>query len=153
MSDSILDSNISQGESALTTNSLNYLTETAKWAKFLSILGFIGLGLMIIGALFGLLMGNSLGGAMSAMGGNGPSLQIMSLLYLVIAALYFFPIYYLYNFAVKMKESLTNSDSMTMESAFENLKSHYKFMGIFAIVILSLYVLMFIFGLAASLMM
>jgi len=47
----------------ISDNILGYLKETANWAYFLSILGFIGIGLMVIfGSLFGTLM-STLSGA------------------------------------------------------------------------------------------
>lgn len=144
MSDLILDNDISNGENALSANSMKYLKETGKWAKFLAIIGFIGLGLMVIFSLWGLTMGASMGSFGGAFGAG--QLAGMSFAYLIMAALYFFPIYYLYKFGEKMGDSMRSSSSMSMESAFENLKSHYKFMGIFMIVILSIYVLIFLFG-------
>ena len=151
MSDFILDNDISNEGQGLSSNSINYLTEIAKWAKFLSIVGFVGLGLMFIGSIWGLTMGSSFNSQLSRGGfGGGFNLTAMSFIYLLMAALYFFPIYYLYNFAVKMGESMKSASSMSMESAFENLKSHYKFMGIFTIVILSIYALIFVFGIFAA---
>ena len=36
----------------LNNNSKSFLRETAKWAKFLSIMGFIGIGFMVIFSFF-----------------------------------------------------------------------------------------------------
>lgn len=44
-----------------------------------------------------------------------------------------------------MGESIRSASSMSMETAFENLKSHYKFIGIVTIVILSIYILALLF--------
>jgi len=55
----------------LTENSKSFLKETAKWAYFLSIIGFIGIALLVLLAIF---MGTffaklgSLGGGVAAMG-------------------------------------------------------------------------------------
>jgi hypothetical protein len=59
--------------------------------------------------------------------------------------LYFFPVLYLFNFSKKMKNALSNNKTVDFTLAFKNLKSHYKFIGIFTIVIISMYVLMFLF--------
>jgi len=75
---------------------------------------------------------------------------LITVIYLIIAVIYFFPIYYLYNFSVKMKKALLSDDQTLLRNAFEDLKSHYKFVGIFTIVILSLYLLMFLIGLGAA---
>jgi len=117
----------------------SYLLETAKWSKFLSILGFILVGPMVIGALFvGVTLGSEAG--MRSSGLPFPP-ALFSLIYLLIALLYFYPIYYLYNFSVKMKNSLQTGDGTMLRDSFKNLKSHYKFIGILAIVVISIYVL------------
>lgn len=121
--------------------SKSFLLETTKWAKFLAILGFVGLGLMVIGAFFIIALGSSLRGA-----GGAP--VIMGVVYLLVAVLYFFPTYYLYNFSVKMKKAILEIDQNNADSGFENLKSMFKFMGILAIVMISFYVLFFFVALA-----
>lgn len=128
-------------ELKITESSKSFLLETTKWAKFLAILGFVGIGLMVIGALFIIAVGSSMRGA-----GGAPVL--MGVVYLLMAVLYFFPTYYLYNFSVKMKKAILNLDQSNADSGFENLKSLYKFMGILAIVMISFYVLFFLVALA-----
>lgn len=123
-----------------------FLKETAKWASFLSIIGFIGIGLMVIMALFFGTVFSSLSGFEDA--GIGAELGggFIMVTYLVMAVLYFFPVYYLYKFSVNMKKALYTNDDDVLATAFEKLKSHYKFLGILTIVILSLYILGFIIG-------
>lgn len=115
----------------------DYLRETSKWAKFLSILGFIAIGLMIVGAIsMGSLMGNR-----SYMG----DASIVVMVYFVMAALYFFPVYYLYRFSSDMSLALDVGNTRALTSAFESLKSHYKFIGILAIITIACYILMILF--------
>lgn len=127
----------------------DYLRETSTWAYFLSILGFIGLGLMVLlGLFFGAIMSSLPGGdPYNELGFSGGFLGII---YVIFALIYFFPILYLFMFAKKMKDALRTNDNIELTAAFSNLKSHYKFIGIFTIVILSLYVLIFIIGLIAG---
>jgi len=66
---------------------------------------------------------------------------IVTVVYLLIAALYFFPIYYLNKFASNLKAALRNNNSQTLANSFEYLKSHYKYIGIMALTILSFYLL------------
>lgn len=117
-----------------------YLLEVAKWAKFLSIIGFVGLGLMIIGCLSFMMMSNSF----SRMGGGASSMPmgLFGFIYLAIAFIYFFPILYLYKAALGMKTGINSDNQEVFKSGIENLKSHYKFIGIMMIVVLSIYVLM-----------
>jgi hypothetical protein len=81
---------------------------------------------------------------------NGTFLTVF---YLLVALLYFFPVYYLFQFSVKMKAALAQQSSELLQQAFENLKSHYKFMGILMIVVLGFYVIILAFaGLGAAMM-
>jgi hypothetical protein len=58
-----------------------------------------------------------------------------------LAIIYFFPVYYLLQFSNKMKKALVDKNEDTLAKAFEMLKSHYKFIGVFTIITLSLYAL------------
>jgi hypothetical protein len=125
----------------LTDESISYLNETRKWTIFLAILGFIFLGLMVI-------MSFSFGTFFSALGGQGinppfPSFLFV-VLYLAIGLIYFFPILYLYKFSSFTKQGLVEKNETLMTLAFKNLKSHYKYIGIFTIVFLCLYFLFFV---------
>jgi hypothetical protein len=131
--------NTNQVESHLSLNSeiKGYLLETAKWGKFLAIMGYIGMAFLI---LVGLVMAIGLS-AFSGMAGTGVPLAIMGVLYIVIAVIYYFPVSYLFKFSTKMKNGLTSNEQQTVTEGFENMKSLYKFLGILTIVVLSIYVL------------
>ena len=142
--DMIIDDYGNTNDLGLSNAAMGFLQETGKWAKFMSIMGFIGLGFMVIAALFLMMAGSALS---QNMAGMPVSTSMFGLVYLIIAGLYFVPIYYLYNFSVKIQQAIANKNSQVLEKSFEFLKSHYKFIGILMIVMLGLYVLMFIFGL------
>lgn len=128
---------------------LGFLKETSTWTYFLSILGFVGIGLMVLGGFF-------FSVAMSLMPGGNPyegldiDMSYFGLIYIVMALFYFFPVLYLFNFSRKMKSALISNNNEQLTAAFSNLKSHYKFIGIFTIVIISLYVLIFVFAIIAG---
>jgi Family of unknown function (DUF5362) len=125
--------------------SSRFLSETAKWAKFLSIVGFVLTGLLVIVALFA----GTLFASMTGMAGSGLPAGfsiIITVIYLLLAVLYFFPCLYLFRFAVKMKKALAENNQVELSSSFENLKSCFKFMGIMTIVIFSVYLLAIVFG-------
>ncbi|RXJ51396.1 DUF5362 family protein [Gelidibacter gilvus] len=130
---------------------LGFLKETSTWTYFLSILGFIGIGLMILGGLFFSLAMNLIPGG-NPYAGLGVDMSYFGMFYVVIALFYFFPVLYLFNFSRKMKSALNSNNNDELTSAFSNLKSHYKFIGIFTIVIISLYVLIFVFAMIAGAM-
>lgn len=124
----------------------SYLNETRKWTMFLAVLGFILVGFMTIVALFMLFIPTD-----SIMGQDMPfEMGLFGIVYFLIALLYFFPILYLARFSTYTKTALTVKDNHSLTVAFENLKSHYKFMGIFAIVILSIYALAIVVGAVAG---
>jgi hypothetical protein len=119
-------------ELKLTENSLIFMTEVVKWAKFLAICSFVGLGIMV---LFGLgmiiLQFQGLGNAIQAV--------VMGIFYILMAALYFFPALYLYRFATACGEAIKKLNDDIFEEGIENLKSLFRFTGILTIIILSLY--------------
>lgn len=123
------------------SRSKSFLKETAKWAKFLSIMGFIGIGILVIFSFFAGTIFKNLPNAQSMPMDMGMTLTIT---YLILAVIYFFPMYYLFRFSNKMKTALLTKNDDTLSDAFEVLKSHYKFVGVFTIILLSLYALLFI---------
>jgi hypothetical protein len=136
--------NQNNNEMHLNASALEFLKESAKWSKFLAIMGFIGIGFMVLAAIF---MGTIM--SLLPMGGGMGVTEAMpftfiSILYIIIAGLYFFPVYYLYKYANDTKIAIQNNDSELLSTGLGFLKSHHKFLGIMMIVILSLYVLMFI---------
>lgn len=130
----------------------DFLRETAKWAYFLSILGYIGIGIIVIIALFAGAIFSTLGSSVPGMGAMGASFGVMmGVFYFVIAAIYFFPVYYLNKFAVNAKRAFRENDSEALTNSFEYLKSHYKFIGIFTLSIMILYGLILIFAVLGAL--
>jgi hypothetical protein len=125
-----------------------FLQETAKWAYFLSIIGFIGIGLMVLLAVFA-------GTIFSAMG-NVPGMggyfgTMMGVFYFVFAAIYFFPVLYLNKFATNAKRAFRENDTEALTASLGYLKSHYKFIGILMIAVVALYALIFVFGIVGAL--
>ena len=124
----------------------SYILETAKWAKFLSIVGFVGIGLIVIVGLVMLIVGSEMESF-----GNTSATGLVIVIYFIIAVLYFLPVYYLYNFAKHIRYGLRSEDQYSLTTGFENLKSHYKYVGIMMIIVLSLYVLIFLGGIVIGL--
>lgn len=135
-------------ELKLNNHSIGFLKEIAKWANFLAIMGFIGIGLIVILAFFMGAFFSSIPNSGAIPFNAGP---IMTVVYLLMAVLYFFPVLYLYRFADKMKTALARKEEDVLTDAFMNLKSHYKFIGILTIVMLSLYALGLLLALIAGL--
>lgn len=129
-----------------------YLSETAKWGKFLAIVGFIMCALIVlIGIFAGSIMSSAFGelGGGAGFGGMGVG---MAVVYILFALLYFFPCLYLYRFAVRAQVALRNNDQQSLNIAFMNLKSCFKFVGILTIIVLALYALGIIFAVLGATM-
>ena len=125
----------------------SYLRETAKWAKFLAIVGFICCALLVLVGIFAaslfatMGMSSQFGSPMAA--GMGAMLTVI---YICIALVYFFPCLFTYRFGSQMQAALRSNDQQLLISSLRNLKAVYKFMGILTIIVLSFYVLALVFG-------
>jgi hypothetical protein len=127
-----------------------HLAEAAKWAKFLSILGFIFCGLIVlIGIFFGSFMS-----VFSSRYASNPYDELpvsstgfgaaMAVYYIVLALIYFFPCLFMYRFATKMKTALTSNNQEVLNTSFQNLKASFRYVGIITIIMLAFVVLAFI---------
>ena len=119
----------------------SYIYETAKWTKFLSIVGFIATAFMAIAAFGVGAMVSSMPdtpgmGAFKAMGGAG-----ITVLYLLLALLYFYPSLLMHKFSDSAKNAVLYGDQPSLSIAMSKMKSIFKFWGIATIVVLSLYIL------------
>lgn len=125
-----------------------YLSDAAKWAKFLSIVGFILSGIMVIAALFAGSMLSSLPQmeGMETIGGGA-----ITAVYLFGALVWFFPCLYLYRFSEKAQTAIRSTEQQTLNNSFKNLKSCFRFMGIFTIVMLCLYAIVFVVAIGMAL--
>lgn len=126
---------------ALSMESVRYLNETRKWAAFIAIMLFIFTGLMVlVGLVFTAVFSAS--EELKAIMPFGSSW--LGIFYVFLGAVYLLPAIYLYNFSTHAAKGLQQANQSHLDLAFKNLKSHYKFLGIFAIVMLGLYALLFI---------
>lgn len=142
--------------------SQNFLREGAKWGKFLSIIGFISCGFLAIAAFFAhaiypwflaivYFFTPAIAPKFNAICDYSSSVirdlgTTFTVIYSVLAALLFFPSYYLNKFSIKMRLALDSVSHQNFEDSQKNLKLLLKFYGIFTIIVLSFCVLALIFG-------
>lgn len=136
-------------ELQITDEIRNYLNLAGKWGMFLAILGFIFAGLMVFA-------GFMMSIVLSFIPKTGISpfpfpTFLFGFLYLIFAAVYFFPIFYLHQFSAGIKRALAQNDQERLVKAFYYLKAQYRFIGILMIVMLTLYVVMFVVMIFAGL--
>ena len=129
----------------------DFIKETAKWAYFLSILGYVGIGLLVIIAVFAGTLFSALGVGLGGGIQGGAFGLMMGFVYFAMAAIYFFPVYYLHKFASNAKKAFRDNDSEALTTSFQYLKSHYKFIGIFVLILLALYGLLIVFAVLGGL--
>ncbi|MEN9988472.1 MAG: hypothetical protein RLZZ585_1511 [Bacteroidota bacterium] len=116
----------------LTDNSLIFMMEIVKWAKFLAICSFVGIGIIALLGV-GMIILQFEGQA------KGLSPVILGLAYILMSVLYFFPSIYLYRFAAASGDAIEKLNDDILEEGLENLKSLFRFTGISMIIMLSLY--------------
>ena len=116
----------------------DYLLETSRWGKILAIVGYVGIGLVVLIAL-AMIFGATLFSKMMPGFPMGFPMGLMAVPYLLFALLYYFPVNYLHRYSKEIKRGLQSKEMPTVTVAFRNLKSLFKFMGVFMLVVLSIY--------------
>jgi len=117
---------------------ISNLNSTRKWTMFLAILGFIFLGFIIV---FGLIAGTFLSTFKSNEVNLGIPESLMIILFIVIAAIYFFPVYFLFQFSRHTSKAVETLDKQDLNKAVKNLKAYFTYIGIMAIVVISIYIM------------
>ena len=141
MSEEILNQN---GATLTVTESMKVdLLSAAKWTKFLCIVGCVGVGLCVIIAFLMMFVGSA---AAKFMGDSnsliGPA---MGILYLVIAALYIYPLIKGFQFANGIKAACLQNDQYQMARGFAGLNSLLRFLGILTIIVIAIYAIILVF--------
>jgi hypothetical protein len=127
------------------------MLEMSRWTKFLAILGFIAIGFMVLGGIVaGMLMANMPGiygnNFISSIGGVG-----ITIIYLVLAAAEFYPVYALMKYSTNIKVALNTANKQQFNTAIRYLKNMFKYIGIMTIVLFAFYGIAIIFiGIGAA---
>lgn len=129
-------------ELIINETSQSNLNTAAKWGKFLSIVGFILCGIMVVGGIFA----QALLSSARTFQYDTDAVKYIGIVYAICAVILFFPCLYLFQFTNKMQMAIRTSNQGSLDAAFINLKSMFKFYGIFTIVILVIYAIAFVVG-------
>jgi hypothetical protein len=130
---------------------MSYLNGIRKWTKFFSILGFVGVALMVVLALT---MGTVIAGLGSVANSQAfpfPTV-LVTILYLVFAGLYLYPAISLYKFSTALGLALDSREGSQITKAFKFLNGHFNYVGVLTIVILGLYVVFFLIAIMGILL-
>lgn len=123
----------------------NHVLETAKWAKFLSIVGFVITGFIVIAALFA----GSILGVLAQTNAEYSAIPAgaITFIYLLVAALYFFPCWFLFKAAVFLKSALVTNSSAELAEGLGKVNAYFKFMGILTLIVVGMYAVILVFAL------
>lgn len=119
--------------------SQSYLGETAKWAKFVAIVSFVLVAIMIFAFLALAALTTTTPFSDSAMRFYGGGVLVVMAIVMTIVIV--IPNVFLLRFATRMQAALRNNDQPSLISAFSNIKSCYKFIGILYIVMIAIWIL------------
>jgi len=122
---------------------MQLLMQTRPWVKLISILMFIGIGFMLLGAVFLFVAG-------AAMFDSPAQGVAMGGVYAVMAAFYFFPARFLMRYASHIQAFARDGTTEQLDDALEAQKSFWKFVGIIAAIVTAIYAVIFIVAIAAG---
>ncbi len=114
------------------------LKQTRPWVRFLSILGFVWLGFMVVASV-------------AMMFGSGPAGYgaLIGIVYIVLAVLYAAPVLFLHRYASSITRFLESGTSEEMEHALGYQKSFWKFSGILALITILVAIIGTVIGLGS----
>lgn len=125
-----------------------HLAESAKWARFLAIIGFVLIALIVLAAALFLTMGSALSDAFVQSGAPPLTGFLIGVIYLVLGGIYLYPTVQLFNFAKHTKAALQSNQSRQLTESMGNLKNVFKFFGILTVIVIGIYLLMIVLVLA-----
>ena len=133
----------------------SHLKETAMWARFLGIIGFVLTGFITIAAFFmGTILGNVMRTNPYASSGDVPGMLggFITVIYLILAAVMFFISLFTYRFGVRTKAAMLTTDQESMYKGMLNLKLLFRTYGIIMVIYLGFLVLALIGGVFGAMM-
>jgi hypothetical protein len=116
----------------ISARTMELLRQTRPWVLFISILGFILAGLMVIGGL-GVF-------AMEMMSGGTGVPAWLGMAYIAFAAVYLFPSLYLCRYGMRIGSLLARGQVEDLERALESQKSFWRLSGIIVIAVIVVYI-------------
>lgn len=112
------------------------LKQAASWAKFIAIVGFVFVGLLVLCAIAAVMATNFINTFYGF--SMGP---LIGLYYLFIACIYFIPTRWLYLFSLKTQKAIQEKQMHELTHSFGHLKSYFAFFGILLLIVLLLIII------------
>jgi len=130
---------------AAIAGALESLRATKPWVRFLGVLGIVGISLMVVVSLLMAVLSRG------AFRGLTPPLRVvLPAVYLLMGALQIPPVIYLNRYAGRIGALLESHAPADLAKALEAQKSFWKYVGIFALVMMCVYALGIILAVGAA---
>jgi hypothetical protein len=125
-----------------------YLLQTAKWTKFLAIMGMVITGLLVISLVFVMAFGSAIMAGFASASPIAASVGWFSYMFILVImmVLYVYPILCLYRFSNYTKTAVATKDSLLFQKALKEQRNMWRFLGIICLIVLAFYALIFVFG-------
>jgi len=124
-------------------DTLKNLNTIRIWTTFLSVLGFILIGLFIIA---GIATGMFLTTFSTTKETLGIPESMVIILSFVAGAISLFPVLFLFRFSKNIRDAVQNNDQQKFDRGIRNLKKYFTFIGILVIIALAAYALGLIYS-------
>jgi hypothetical protein len=136
------DSDTQQPELKLDELGKAYLLETARWAKFLAVLGISFMALYLLGGLVlaAAITSNPEFGVLT----KGLGVSGVLLLYSLVIFIGVYPLYALLRYSILIKRAINNTDMALLNNALRFHRNYYRYNGIIVLVMIGLYALVFV---------
>lgn len=131
-----MESNQESGKIEIGPDTLNNLNATWKWTMFLSVFGFIFLGLMIG---IGLVTSTFLTAFKTSDTNLGIPETLVIIIFILTAVIYFFPVFFLFRFSKNIRDAIQKTNNRKLARAFRNLRIYFAYIGIMIIAGLCIY--------------
>lgn len=124
-------------------DTLKNLNTIRIWTTFLSVLGFILIGLFIIAGIATGMFLTTFSTTKETLG--IPESMVIILLF-VAGAISLFPVLFLFRFSKNIRDAVQNNDQQKFDRGIRNLKKYFTFIGILVIIALAAYALGLIYA-------
>ncbi len=134
---------------------ISVLLATRPWVRLMSVMMFIGAGVMLLAALAMLIAGGAALGMDDGdrvAGMTGGVAAALSVVYGLLGLLYIYPALKLWRYASGINVLARVQDSTSLHAALDEQRAFWKFIGIMILVILSLYLLIIVVALVGGLL-
>jgi preprotein translocase subunit SecG len=134
------------GSDAVSPGAIAQLAGTKPWVRFISVMLWIAIGFMILGAIgIGSMMAFGLAQKNTASPFGGMEMIVIAVMYGVLAFMYIYPAVKLWSFANRIGSLGATRSVADLEAALTEQRRFWKFLGIMTIIMICLY-FVFIIG-------